>query len=137
MGFSLTCIASRSVVTCLLFLFFPTCKKLNRDFKGLHHGWLVHIVCNASYTSLFAMELKKLLVNGKINRVKQIRLLTISNQKHKQQKWTLKNKFSKTTIEIHSNLLQVCPSMPFLYILCYLYFLLMFWVVIFKFHSIC
>lgn len=35
--------------------------------KGLCHSWLVHFVYNANYESLFAMELKKILVNDKIN----------------------------------------------------------------------
>lgn len=35
--------------------------------KGLCHSWLVHFVYNANYESLFVMELKKILVNDKIN----------------------------------------------------------------------
>ena len=130
MGFSLTCMASRSVVTCLLFLFFPTCKKLNGDLKGQYHGWLVHIVLMPLTHPYSLWDLKNLFVNGKINHVKKIRLLSISNQKNKQQKWTLKtckaNQLSKTTIAIRFNLFQVCPSV----------LLLTFWLIILKFHSI-
>ena len=45
-------------------------------FKGLKrlcHGCLVHFVYNASHASLFAMEVEKFLVNGKIIKKNQIK----------------------------------------------------------------
>ena len=48
--------------------------------KGLCHNWLVQFVYNANYESLLAMELKKILVNDKINlRVKQTCLTSITS----------------------------------------------------------
>ena len=38
----------------------------SQSLRGLCHGSLVHFVNDANYTSLFAMELEKLLANSKI-----------------------------------------------------------------------
>ena len=46
------------------------------------------------------------------------------------------NKFSKTTIAVRFNLLQVCPLVPSLCLLYHLYFLLTFWAAIFMFNPL-
>ena len=78
-----------------------------------HRCCLVRLVNIASCTSLFAMELEKVLVNGKIYRFLSKRcpisiISNVTNNKTELLKTVRLTSFQK----LLSNLLQVCPSVP-------------------------
>ena len=56
-----------------------------KKLKGLCHGCLVHFVNIANYTSLVAMELSKLLVNGQITASCQTNMSPKQHMKRYQQ----------------------------------------------------
>ena len=98
----------------------------------LYHGCrLVHFVYNTICPSLIAMELEKLLLNNKNPPLCKTKMspkhyfkpYICTNNKNKLWKTVRLTSFQKTKIAICFNLL--------LYLLCYLYFLFMFSVIIF------
>ena len=89
------------------------------------------------------MDLEKLLVNDKIKTLRQTNMSPKDYIKYlKKQKWTLKTvrltSFQKPRTAIRFNLLHVCPTVlpVVLILLCYSCRLIMFWTVIFMFHSV-
>ena len=82
-----------------------------------HCCCLVHLINIASCTSLFAMELEKLLVNGKIYRFLSNKcpisiISNVTNNKTEFKTTVRITSFQKLLIVIRFNLLQVCPSVP-------------------------
>ena len=110
--------------------------------KGLCHVCLVHFVNNANCRSFLAMELEKLIVNGKIIASSQTNMPPKHNIKHNKNKnelWkTVKlTSFQKAQLNLFqsSSSLSICSS----FCICcvtYNHLLFMFWAVIFVFHSV-
>ena len=136
MGFSLTCMASRSVVTCLLFLFFPTFKKLNRDFKRLHHGWLVFFLIPVTYPySLWNLKnylwmAKSIVSNKYVSWAYQTRNTNNRNELWKTVSLTSFQNPQLQSVTIFFKFVHLCLL---LYLLCYLYLLLTFWLLFLSF----
>ena len=82
-----------------------------------HCCCLVHLVNFARCKSLFAMELEKLLVNGKIyrfllNKCPISIISNVANNKTELKKTVRLTSFQKLLIVVRFNLLQVCSSVP-------------------------
>ena len=110
--------------------------------KGLCHVCLVHFVNNANCGSFLAMELEKLIVNGKIIASSQTNMPPKHNIKHNKNKNELWKTVKLTSFQkAQLNLFQSSSSLSIRSSFCiccvtYNHLLFMFWAVIFVFHSV-
>ena len=110
--------------------------------KGLCHVCLAHFVNNANCGSFLAMELEKLLVNGKIIASSQTNVPPKHNIKHNKNKNELWKTVKLTSFQkAQLNLFQSSSSLSIRSSFCiccvtYNHLLFMFWAVIFVFHSV-